>query len=265
MKEYLVVFTLLIVSPQITIAQTDSISISYVGNMGVLITAGEDRVLIDGLHTFYKKAYQQPPDTLVERLISGNGFGPVNLVLSTHIHADHFSAALTRRYLKENPNGYFVGPNQARDSLVATGVSDSSRIRNPQPEGRSGVSLDIPKYKVTAFSISHANPRRHRSIQNLGYLIELNGKTILHIGDADINPRLFHEIDFATMRIDLAILPDWFLFGNYGPQIVEKFIAPKMIVATHIAPGDPLQSGRQINDSFPEAIIFRDIGQEVVL
>ena len=163
--------------------------------------------------------------------------------------------------LRKIPNGYFVGSLQAQDSLKAIIDELRDRILAPQPEGRVGAEVEVPGYKVTAYAITHTNPRRHRITENLGYVIEINNKKILHIGDADINPRLFHEMDFYSQNIDVAILPDWFLYGDHGPEIVEKFIGPKDVIATHISPGDELGVGPKILKVFPNTILFTEVGQ----
>ncbi|MGI9543064.1 MAG: MBL fold metallo-hydrolase [Cyclobacteriaceae bacterium] len=254
------IILLLLFFPVLIVAQApDYLKITYIGNMGVLLESGDQKVLIDGLHTFYKKAYQPPPDTLVDQLIIGD----VGLVLNTHVHGDHFSPTLTRLYLEQNPKGFFVGSVQARDSILTQTDKAIDRILAPQPEGRVGTIVEVPDYEVTAYAITHSNPRRHRVIQNIGYVIEINNKKILHIGDADINPRMFHEIDFYSQNIDVAILPDWFLYGDYGPEIVEKFIGPKDVIATHISPGDELGVGPKILKVFPDTILFSKVGQTV--
>ncbi|MGI9543640.1 MAG: hypothetical protein ACR2MX_10305, partial [Cyclobacteriaceae bacterium] len=58
------IILLLLFLPILIVAQApDSLKITYIGNMGLLLESGDQKVLIDGLHTFYKKAYQPPPDT----------------------------------------------------------------------------------------------------------------------------------------------------------------------------------------------------------
>ena len=49
--------------------QSDSVTISYKGNMGVFISSGKLDVLIDGLHDFYRPDYLNTPVAELQKMV----------------------------------------------------------------------------------------------------------------------------------------------------------------------------------------------------
>src|ERR1041384_301094 len=97
---------------------------------------------------------------------------------------------------------------------------------------------------------------RHASIQNLGHIIKLGGKKLLHIGDADTAVENFEKFNLDEEGIDIALLPFWFLTGSEGQTIVREHIKPKQIIAVHISPSESDKTTTQIKQAFPGAVAF---------
>jgi L-ascorbate metabolism protein UlaG (beta-lactamase superfamily) len=97
---------------------------------------------------------------------------------------------------------------------------------------------------------------RHASIQNLGHIIKLGGKKLLHVGDADTAVENFEKFNLDEEGIDIAFLPDWFLLGSEGQAIIREHIKAKQIIAVHISPSYRETIAAQIKQVFPNAIAF---------
>ena len=97
---------------------------------------------------------------------------------------------------------------------------------------------------------------RHATIQNLGHIIKLGGKKLLHIGDADTAVENFEKFNLNEEGIDIAFIPIWFLLGNEGQTIVREHIKPKQIIAVHISPSEAEKVTGQIRQVFPDAVAF---------
>ena len=62
---------------------------------------------------------------------------------------------------------------------------------------------------------------RHATIQNLGHIIKLGGKKLLHVGDADTSIENFEKFNLDEEGIDIAFLPDWFLLYSEGQTVCQ--------------------------------------------
>lgn len=104
---------------------------------------------------------------------------------------------------------------------------------------------------------------RHATIQNLGHMIKLGGKKLLHVGDADTAVENFEKFNLDEEGIDIAFIPFWFLLGNEGQTIVREHIKPKQIIAVHIPPSESAGVSAQIEKEFPGAIAFTTLLERI--
>lgn len=233
------------------------IVITYVGNMGVLISDTVTSVLIDGLHEFYQPAYLNPPDSVVDRIIHQQDiFAHLNMALFTHYHKDHFSAKLAKAFLDFSVDRKVAGASQVTDS-VAAGQSINAWNKNGVIFSDSAAGVAI-----AAYNILHTWQQRHAKVQNIGYLVKLNGISVLHLGDADTDVSVFHQYKFG--KVDVLITPLWFLTDKNGIRIITEIIKPGRVVVTHISPGDKDALQLHKLPGTPTEI-FTSIGQSVAI
>ena len=239
--------------------------ITYVGNMGVLIENETLGILIDGLHKKYKAAYQYPPERLVTTLIGKEHpyQPPIQLLLNTHIHKDHFDAELVLEFLKENPEAKLLGPAQTAEALVDLGTAQhlDTSVYEVKTIDYTIQEYTLHDVQIKAFFIDHANPARHSATKNVGFLIKLDGKNILHLGDAAMDASIFSQLNLKTEAIDLAIIPDWLAMSRSGANIIKTYIAAKQLLITHISPLNANQSRQAVQQFFPDAIFFTELEQ----
>ena len=115
--------------------------------------------------------------------------------------------------------------------------------------------------KIKFLGLRHAN-KQHLSIQNLGHLIEIDGKKLLHIGDADMTAENFSAFNLAQEKIDIAFIPYWFLLTMDGLDLVQKQFNPKYIVAVHISPNDAQQISAQFKEDMPDVVTLTKVLEE---
>ena len=237
-------------------AQTrKSVSITYTGNMGILISNDKTAVWIDGLHEFYGPDYLNPPDTILEKAFEKKDiFKALQWLLFTHYHRDHYSANLVKRFLKLNPHHKVAGAPQVIDSFSARYIINAWN--------RNSVILKDTSFslQVKAFNIPHTWPQRHTKVQNIAYLVELNKIRILHVGDADADPEAFSRVQSES--VDVMIVPSWFLENENAKKIIGQ-LHPKKIIITHIAPGEKLKRSMGIKNA--DTILFDEISQSISL
>ncbi len=115
--------------------------------------------------------------------------------------------------------------------------------------------------KLKILGLRHGS-ERFRSIQNPGHIIEVGGKKLLHIGDADMTAENFAAFNLAKENIDIAFIPFWYLLSDSGRSLVKDEFNPGQIIAVHISPKDAEQVSAKLKEVYPEVIAFTQILEE---
>ena len=210
------------------IARDNAITITYTGNMGILISSWNTSLLVDGLHEYYGPDYLNTPAVEVNKIIQKqNPYTNLNLALFTHYHRDHYSAKLTRDFLRSSSRRNVAGSPQVIDSLSAVQVMNAWN--------RNGLLIQdtASELSIYSFDVPHTGPQRHSKVQNIAYLVKLGKLGLLHIGDADIDISHFKKLNIGM--VDVMVVPVWFIMDQEGRQIIEH-IKPRTVIATHISP-----------------------------
>lgn len=238
------------------------LEITYLANMGVLLEVGNRRIVIDGLHRAELDGTPSIPPELLGPLETATGrMRGVEAVLTTHRHLDHFSARSVAARLAADPIIHYLAPAEVIDTLRAHGsLPFPTRIHGltPPPGGR--IDVDLGGIRVTALDLPH-NPTRTPRAQNIGYLIRLNGITILHVGDADPTAQRYAPHNLPAERIDVAILPTWYL--TEASALVRRHIAPRKVVASHVWLGATEKNRRDVEREWPGATVLMRPGERL--
>ena len=254
-------------APNLPIAdpeQKPRLTVTYVGNEGVLISSGAHQLLIDGLHREYKPDYAFPPPALLGAMEAARSpYDRVQLLLVTHIHLDHFHPQSVGLHLQNNARALLVSSAQVADSLkqdFGNYRAIESRVKRITPEWKTKVALDVNGIKVNVLGLRHGSAR-FSWIHNLGYLIEVGGKKLLHIGDADTAAENFSSFHLPEERIDIAFIPYWYLLSDEGRSLVSEHIRPRQIIAVHLPPAAAESVAEQVRKTNPGALAFTKIGE----
>ena len=247
------------VVPDAAPAQPPTVEITYIANEGVLISSGGKQVLIDGLHREYGPEYAFLPPADRNKLENAKPpFDAIDLILVSHRHLDHFHPESVGLHLQHNPKAVLVSSQQVVDE-VEKNFKDfqviKSRVTAATPPWRERVMMKAAGIDFEILGIRHGTGR-HAAIQNLGHIIKLGGKKLLHVGDADTSIENFEKFNLDEEGIDVALLPDWFLLGSEGQTLIREHIKPKQIVAVHVSPSSGEKVASQIKQAFPGAIAF---------
>lgn len=244
-----------------------ALHLSYIGNMGVLLSSGGDAVLIDGLHQAYKPAYVFPPDSTTTQIILGDylDYGSINMALITHHHQDHFDAELSSAFLTANSGSYVLGASQVIEKIRAKPVADQRQLKLI-PYDNAIHSIKQDNLEVKAFRCPHVNKARHASVQNLAYLIHLQGYSILHLGDSnwDVATDALQSAKLPDQEIDIAILPYWMLLDRASKEKVGQLIRPKKLIATHVPPDLGQRERTLLLQHHANLIIFEKLHQQLI-
>ena len=242
-----------------TPTQTPTVEITYIANEGVLISSGGKQVLIDGLHREYERDYAFLPPAEREKIETAKPpFAEVDLVLVSHRHRDHFHPESVGLHLDHNQKALLVSSQQVVDEVEKNFKDYQSikmRMTAATPPWKERVAMKVAGIEFEILGLRHGTAR-HATIQNLGHIVKLGVKKLLHVGDADTSVENFDSFNLEQEGIDIAFLPVWFLLGSEGQTIIKEHIKPKQIIAVHIGPDEGQKITAQIKQLFPGAIAF---------
>jgi L-ascorbate metabolism protein UlaG (beta-lactamase superfamily) len=249
-------------------ADTNHLEITYLANEGFLISGGGKKILLDGLFREGVKGYAAPSAPVREKLEKAAAlFDSVDLALATHYHADHFDPMAVSRHLSSNPQALFVSTPQAVEKLKAAEpqfASLKSRVIAAAPKEGERVRITHRGIAAQALNVHHG---RNRPIENLGFLVEIAGRKLLHIGDAEATAADLATYELQKEAIDIAFVPYWYFLSDGLKKAVSEQLRPRHIVVMHIPPQNEeddwiKQRGgwtkvlNGIRADFPNAVIF---------
>jgi L-ascorbate metabolism protein UlaG (beta-lactamase superfamily) len=238
----------------------DGIAITFLANEGVMLSSGTKKVLIDALFLKYRTGFAVPADSTRTALEQARApFDGVDLILVTHQHGDHFHPAPVAAHLRANPRATLLASRQVIDSLLryvsaSPPLSPRFMARTTAPGTRrqevvSGITVEL-------LGLPHGGRWRSRGIQHLGYVVELGGRRVLHVGDTEFDEATFAPFRLDTARIDVALLPYWAVTSREGGRVIERWIRPRQVVAFHVGEGEPEEVMRAVRAAMPGAVTF---------
>lgn len=247
-------------------AAADRIEIMYLANEGFLLTSGDDKVLVDGLFREGGDYASLPLEWRETVETAQPPFDTVDVVLATHHHADHFHALAVCRFLDSNPLAEFVSTRQALDQMRSAcdnRAALAGRVKAGLLSDGSSATVVLGELRIESVFLHHgaASP-----VENIGFLIEIGGLTVLHMGDSQATAEDLRAAGLGERSIDLAFVPYWYLIDKRWTPAIE-LLQPGGIVVMHIPPpGSPLLESfqgwdalvRTIVNRFEQAVVFAE-------
>ncbi len=243
-----------------TSISAQDVKITYLANEGVLIESDDKKVMVDALFDDHYKAYMSPSPELVARMNNKqNPFEQVDLVLTTHIHRDHYEAKITGDFLSAHEESKFISSAQVRDDLEEKYISYADIKPRVIAHNRDTYTTRevINGITVHSFFINHSGGFRAANIENMGFIVELGGKKILHLGDSDMDVERFRAVNLSQYNVDVALIPYWYMVDEKGQEIIRNHIKPGNLIGVHYPKVGSPTALEEINSSFPKAIVFK--------
>jgi L-ascorbate metabolism protein UlaG (beta-lactamase superfamily) len=236
----------------------EGLSITFLANEGVLLSSGGSQVLIDGLFQKYETGYAVPAESTRDALAGAHPpFDEVDLILVTHRHGDHFHPGPVVSHLQANPRSTLLTSRQVIDSLggflPARGELTTRLLARTMAPGASRRET-VAGISVELLGLPHTGGGRHRHVEHLGYIVELGGRRVLHVGDAEFTEATIAPFRLDTARIDVALLPYWLVTSVEGRRVIAQWIRPGQVVAFHVGEGETDRVPRAIAAVLPGAV-----------
>lgn len=212
--------------------------------------------MIDALYREGFPGFALAPPDIIEAMERGQSpFEDVSLILVSHFHSDHFDAQSVGRSLENSPKAVLVSSNHVTAALAKSFHNYpkiKSRVKSVTPKWGEKVRLTVNGIDLQVMRIRHGVVKTY-DVENLGYVINVGGKKILHIGDADMTVDNFETFELQNDGIDIAFIPYWFLL--FAKKTVDEQIQAKQVIAMHM-PQDTSVTPDKIRSAYAGAIVF---------
>lgn len=178
-------------------------SVTWYGQSGFGVAAGDSRVLIDPFLTDRADRRYPPPATAAD-------FADVTLVLCTHEHVDHLDLPFLREFSAVNRTARIIVPLPVVEIAAAGGI-DRARLAGAVP-GEELHDRDVTVHPVPAkHGIGGDQPVVYEfaagdgPVRFLGYMLEVGGIRFYHAGDGVLYPELPGTL--AALAPDVLMIP----------------------------------------------------------
>lgn len=230
----------------------NDLQISYIANEGFLISLDNKKILIDAL--FKSKSYTCPSDSLVVKFLNNSPpVDNINYYLVTHAHQDHFDAKMAMDFLTKNTKTKFISTSESCNKLNDAGF-DSPQLTCYNLEYGEIKEIKNEQISITAFRLKHGGDPE---INNLAFIIQINGYSIMHVGDAFIlqNEEYLNKINWDNYKIDVLFV-GYMDVNQFVLEILSKTIKPKNLIMMHIHEDDIQEAKERNQQNNANAIIF---------
>jgi L-ascorbate metabolism protein UlaG (beta-lactamase superfamily) len=170
------------------------VCITWIGHASFLIQTSTTSILIDPIWARWLKVFKRIKHPGMEL----HDLPDIDLVLVTHAHFDHLDKKTLRAVAAEQP---IVVPENVGNLVHGLGFNRVHELACWQ-------SIDHKNLRVTLTPAHHWGARLlHDSHRGFGgFLIEFDGRSILHCGDSAYVEGIFPEIA-ARANVEIALLP----------------------------------------------------------
>lgn len=213
------------------------ISVTLLGNQGIIMEGCGMRLLADGLHTGAPEVSFSGihPPVLADMLAGRGEYANLDCLLFTHRHVDHYNVSLATQYLQHNRvQGVFLPRDDSPKitdfaDALATAHVPTEHMHLPMGETRS-VWLS-PEVCVTYARIRHAGAK-YKDVPHYALHIRMGNATFLLAGDADYDDATFARL---AGHLPLTAMFVNFLYTNAaaGRRILSQR-QPQHIVVYHL-------------------------------
>jgi len=245
--------------PNVLEVDVDNVKVvvSYIANEGVLLEdkITGNKVIVDGIFQRVYTQFDAPNSGLLQKLEAGDApYDNTTVIIATHEHEDHFSAESVGKHLNKNENTQLLISSAIRNRMqsefsefdaVATQVLAVDAAQNELK------TVNIAAMPIKNIGLSHVG--NYGNIVSMGYIIEMSGKNIMHIGDASLTNNNFANLDLGGLEIDVLIVPYFDVLSTQGSNIINNIIRPKHLIISHLQLG---MNTTAITNAYQNEMIF---------
>jgi ankyrin repeat protein len=240
----------------------EPLEIAYVANDGFVLTSGIKKVMIDSMFHFAYGQFEVPTKEIIQKFERAEEpFNGVKYLLVTHNFPDHFDVGMVETYMKKHSNVILISPRQVNMEMEIYGFQFPSlkhRMVSVAPAPGSGAALTVKDLRMNVFRLAHGS----QQTQNLGYIINVGGKSVFHPGNAVLkaNKQVFKNFQLNRFNIDVAFIQYFDFQDAEGRAVIKEHIKPKHIILMHLPLGaydEAKQEAEKYKADFPSVLVFK--------
>lgn len=241
------------------------VKITYIANAGVMIQCSGKTVLIDAHHNQGNPIYERLSWQILEKMVNSmKPFPHVDLILATHIHADHFEAKQVGRHLLGSKSTKFLGSAEMT-AMIERDFPEFDTIKGQietiTPDIGFTNEIAVNGIEVKLLGMKHGG--KAGDLLNVGYIIKIGKYSFLHIGDADTTPENFAPFKLPNEGLDFAFIPYWFFVYDQFDAVVQQHLQAGVQFAVHIPPAELAEVTQKVHAKYPNAVVFSKSMQTV--
>ena len=215
----------------------NSARVTYLANCGFMVKAGESTLLFDGAFQNGMDRYQQPETATVELMKNAlPPFDEVDVVFVSNFQSDHCDPYVLTQFMLHNTNAKLVCPQQVINKLqifTRDYALISKRIVEATPVVNRYDRLMVNGIEIIACNVKNEK-RINDHIENIAYLVNLNGVKLFHSGDSSIETLDdLKGINLNRQQVDIAFLNVSYGIGNKAKQ-TNKLVDAHYTVLMHL-------------------------------
>ena len=200
----------------------------YLANAGFLIQVGNQKILVDAVHTRPSIPFSPVPSRLLHAILEGKGFFQgVSCAAFTHLHRDDCELTLLEHL--NVPGIQFILPRDPDRPQL----SDSLIQRVTLLDGPGGAVWSKRGVTITAIPTVHDRPDRIPPIVHYSYLLEYKEMRALFLGDADVGLSNFLPW-ISGKKISSVCINFVELNQDRGRRFLREVVRPERIFLCHI-------------------------------
>ena len=242
------------------VVSSADVTVTQLANAGVILSdGGKNQVMIDGMVTEPYSLYGGLPENVVALYSKASGpFAGIDVALASHQHHEHNQPVSACQFMQKSTGTLLVSSQQVVDLMhekCREFAVAGPRIKVIDPQYDQPEVMQLGDVKITAFRLSHGGGK-YSVLQNFGFLVEIGGMRVLHVGDADMNAADFIRAGVHSMNVDIALLPFLYFEPGPGPDLVHTYIDAPHKIANHIPPGEMAEIKEYMQGAYPEVLIL---------
>ncbi|KAF5048927.1 Beta-lactamase superfamily domain protein [anaerobic digester metagenome] len=244
-----------------------NIKIAQVVNAGLLIEGTHKKILIDGIHNVKTHEWSTVDNGLMDYIIYGKDkFQDINYLLFTHQHSDHFNLEKTCEYIRNNKTEHLITTRLNDAQLIMTDL-----LMELDKDFYEPGDIDFNNVKIKYIRTKHLAHEKV-GIDHYVYIVEIDNKKILYLGDADFCKTELTQI-LKDIHVDVMIAPFIIVNSTIGRRFVTN-VSPELLIINHLPNSeddkDNYRSIIEMNvtkykDEMPKTVIFQNLYDEATI